>query len=90
MLQKDVTVALIKGSTVFVNYLAAWYVQIPIYSLWKKELADNVITSAHDEAIDRKQKTITASHVMEAVTNLGWDAAASSELEKQLRVHLAG
>ncbi|KAK4703824.1 DNA polymerase epsilon subunit 3, partial [Phenoliferia sp. Uapishka_3] len=71
MIQKDVTVALQKGSTVFVNYLAA---------------------VAHDVATDKNHKTIAASHVLEAVKQLGWedDQELIKHLKKELTAFRAG
>ncbi|CEQ40352.1 SPOSA6832_01981 [Sporobolomyces salmonicolor] len=65
-LQKEVPLALVKGSTVFINYLAAL---------------------SHDVATERNHKTIAATHVLDAVKQLGWDDGG--ELSKTLKQELA-
>ncbi|GAA5868859.1 hypothetical protein JCM1840_005148 [Sporobolomyces johnsonii] len=65
-LQKEVPLALVKGSTVFINYLAAL---------------------SHDVATERNHKTIAATHVLDAVKQLGWDDGG--ELSKMLKQELA-
>ncbi|BGP55388.1 hypothetical protein JCM8202_003713 [Rhodotorula sphaerocarpa] len=65
-LQKEVPLALVKGSTVFINYLAAL---------------------SHDVATERNNKTIAATHVLDAVKQLGWEDGG--ELHRQLKKDLA-
>lgn len=43
---------------------------------------------AHDVATDKGHKTIAATHVLEAVTQLGWED--DQDLVKHLKTELAG
>lgn len=103
-MEKDVPLALIKGSTVFVNYLAAVSVPptLPVSpSAHALTLSPSLPTNrtthppgirttnrAHDVATDQNHKTIAATHVLEAVSQLGWDD--EKELLKHLKRELAG
>ncbi|OCF37681.1 hypothetical protein I316_00808 [Kwoniella heveanensis BCC8398] len=53
-MQQDVVLALVRGSTLFINYLTA---------------------AAHDQAVDRAGRTITASDVLKAITELDFGPA---------------
>ncbi|KDE08347.1 hypothetical protein MVLG_01387 [Microbotryum lychnidis-dioicae p1A1 Lamole] len=64
-LQREMPLALVKSSTIFINYLAAL---------------------SHDAAHEKNQKTISATHVLEAIKELGWDDQQA--LNKYLAVHL--
>ena len=61
----------------------------PLSSLDLARLTPSLATnSAHDVATDRNNKTIAASHVLEAVKQLGWED--DQELIKHLKDELAG
>ncbi|WVQ97646.1 hypothetical protein IAU59_004760 [Kwoniella sp. CBS 9459] len=53
-MQQDVVLALVRGSTLFINYLTA---------------------AAHDQAVDRSGRTITAADVLKAITELDFGPA---------------
>ncbi|SCV74310.1 BQ2448_6742 [Microbotryum intermedium] len=61
----EMPLALVKSSTIFINYLAAL---------------------SHDAAHEKNQKTISATHVLEAIKELGWDDQQA--LNKYLAVQL--
>ncbi|GAA6027376.1 hypothetical protein JCM8097_007808 [Rhodosporidiobolus ruineniae] len=65
-MQSTVPSGLVKGSTVFISYLAAL---------------------SHDTATERNHKTINATHVLDAVKQLGWDDG--DELHRVLKKELA-
>ncbi|EIW72403.1 hypothetical protein TREMEDRAFT_24290 [Tremella mesenterica DSM 1558] len=60
-MQQDVVLALLRGSTLFISYL--WY---------KKKNAD---ISAHDQALARSGKSITASDVIKAISEMDFGPA---------------
>ncbi|ORY92952.1 histone-fold-containing protein [Leucosporidium creatinivorum] len=66
--EKDIPLALVGGSTIFINYLTSL---------------------AHDIAQEKGQKTITATHVLEAVKQLGWDDEKEvvKALKGELKAH---
>ncbi|OCF54299.1 hypothetical protein L486_08213 [Kwoniella mangroviensis CBS 10435] len=66
-MQQDVTIALLRGSTLFINYLS----------------------DAHDQAVSRSGKTITASDVIKAITELdfGPSDALVPLLEQELQAY---
>ncbi|WVQ61964.1 uncharacterized protein L199_000097 [Kwoniella botswanensis] len=67
-MQQDVTIALLRGSTLFINYLTS---------------------AAHDQAVSRSGKTITASDVIKAITELdfGPSDALVPLLEQELQAY---
>ncbi|WWC58807.1 uncharacterized protein I303_101351 [Kwoniella dejecticola CBS 10117] len=67
-MQQDVVLALLRGSTLFINYLTS---------------------AAHDQAIARSGKTITASDVIKAITELdfGPSDALVPLLEQELQAY---
>ncbi|KAG6918860.1 hypothetical protein DXG01_010923 [Tephrocybe rancida] len=62
-LQKETVLSLVKGSTVFINYLAATYV----YLVLTHSVAHGNEHSAHDVAISKQHKSISASDVLKAL-----------------------
>jgi DNA polymerase epsilon subunit 3 len=80
----------VKGSTVFISYLAALSVPFSFSSsvFPQKLTLRPPHHSAHDTATERNHKTINATHVLDSVKQLMWDDG--DELHKVLKKELAG
>ncbi|KAJ7658083.1 hypothetical protein B0H17DRAFT_1213316 [Mycena rosella] len=63
-MQKETVISLIKGSTVFINYLAA--TRVPVLPIHRGPLT-RFSCSAHDVALSKQHKSISASDVLKAL-----------------------
>lgn len=82
-LAKEVPLALVRATTVFISYLSAMYVLTN-----RSHIVLNCAASSQDVASERNQKTISATHVLDAVKLLEWQDG--SEVHRHLEKELAG
>jgi DNA polymerase epsilon subunit 3 len=97
-MQQEVIMALMRSSTLFINYLSgsSFSSSTCLTDLQRRrksaETRCNVnrtlIFSAHDQALARSGKSITASDVMKAITEM--DFGPADNLVPLLEVELAG
>lgn len=80
-MQQDVVHALLRSSTLFINFLCTCSPQT-------KVAADRQAAHAHDQALERSGKSITAGDVLKAVTEL--DFGPADALVPILEQELAG